>query len=128
MKRFTAMIVLLLLLGAMAFAGGTQEGAAAATAGATVDNAGVIELYATPADYEKATGKQVGAFKEAPMLEAMVTAGELPPLDQRLPREPLVIKPRDSVGSYGGTLRAVTHIPLSGADIQTTRAQRLVAP
>ena len=32
-------------------------------------------------------------YKEAPMLAEMVAKGELPPVDQRLPEEPLVITP-----------------------------------
>lgn len=42
-------------------------------------------------------------FREAESLKAKVDAGELPTLDQRLPEKPLVIKPHESVGTYGGT-------------------------
>ena len=35
----------------------------------------------------------------------MVKAGKLPPVDQRLPQEPMVLKPLRSVGKYGGTWR-----------------------
>ncbi|HEY8458689.1 MAG TPA: ABC transporter substrate-binding protein [Actinopolymorphaceae bacterium] len=45
--------------------------------------------------------------KEAPMLAARVRAGELPPLEQRLPKNPRVIQPRDNLGTYGGTWRTV---------------------
>ncbi len=44
-------------------------------------------------------------YNEAPMLAAMVRAGELPPVDERLPANPLVVEPFDSIGTYGGTLR-----------------------
>ena len=44
-------------------------------------------------------------FNEAPMLAALVKAGDLPPVEERLPKEPLVIKNTDSIGRYGGTLR-----------------------
>ena len=47
------------------------------------------------------------AYNEAPMLTALVDAGELPPLEQRLPEEPQVIEPLEKVGKYGGTLRSV---------------------
>lgn len=40
---------------------------------------------------------------QAPDLERKVRSGELPPLSQRLPAEPLVIPPVESVGRYGGT-------------------------
>ncbi len=46
-----------------------------------------------------------GEFHEAPMLAAKVAAGELPPVDERLPLEPLVIAPPESVGPYGGIWR-----------------------
>ena len=40
---------------------------------------------------------------EAPMLAALVEAGELPPVEQRLPAEPRVVQMVDSLGQYGGT-------------------------
>ncbi len=42
---------------------------------------------------------------EAPMLAELVKAGKLPPVEQRLPDEPLVVKPLREVGKYGGTWR-----------------------
>ena len=42
-------------------------------------------------------------YNEAPALAALVTAGQLPPVDERLPAEPLVVEPIDRVGEYGGT-------------------------
>jgi peptide/nickel transport system substrate-binding protein len=42
---------------------------------------------------------------EAPMLAELVKAGKLPPVEQRVPDEPLVIKPLESIGKYGGTWR-----------------------
>ncbi|SHH12725.1 ABC transporter substrate-binding protein [Cognatishimia maritima] len=44
-------------------------------------------------------------FKEAPELAEMVAAGTLPPVEERLPSEPLVLDVLDSIGEYGGTLR-----------------------
>ncbi len=41
--------------------------------------------------------------KEAPMLAELVARGELPPLEERLPAEPLVVEPYESIGKYGGT-------------------------
>lgn len=41
--------------------------------------------------------------KEAPALAEMVANGELPPLDERLPAEPLVVQV-DELGRYGGTM------------------------
>ncbi len=43
---------------------------------------------------------------EAPDLAAAVAAGTLPPLQERLPAEPLTVTPLDAVGTYGGTWRS----------------------
>ena len=43
------------------------------------------------------------AFNEAPQLAEMVAAGELPPVDERLPENPFMVLPVKSVGEYGGT-------------------------
>lgn len=42
-------------------------------------------------------------FVEAPDLAEMVEAGTLPPVDERLPQNPIVVQPIESVGEYGGT-------------------------
>jgi len=44
-------------------------------------------------------------FKESPMLAELVTAGKLPPVDQRLPENPVVVVPNNETGQYGGELR-----------------------
>jgi peptide/nickel transport system substrate-binding protein len=46
-------------------------------------------------------------FNEAPMLAEMVTAGDLPPVAERLPvqEDLLVIQPLNEIGKYGGTWR-----------------------
>ena len=51
----------------------------------------------------KATSK----YNEAPALTELVKAGKLPPVDQRLPLEPMVVKGLEGMGKYGGTLRGV---------------------
>src|SRR5439155_4006512 len=43
------------------------------------------------------------AAKEAPMLAERVAAGRLPALAERLPSDPLVVKPFEKPGRYGGT-------------------------
>lgn len=48
--------------------------------------------------------------KEAPTLAAKVKAGELPPVEERLPKDPLVVQPNESIGVYGGVL----HLRLAG--------------
>jgi peptide/nickel transport system substrate-binding protein len=74
-----------------------------------------VEPTATPVPVTAPTGK------EAPALEALVAAGTLPPLDERLPTQPFVVGPGVlvvqehldwEVGTYeGGILRAVTTNP-----------------
>ena len=44
------------------------------------------------------------AFGESPMLTALVESGKLPPVDERLPIDPLVVNPPE-IGEYGGELR-----------------------
>ena len=41
-------------------------------------------------------------YNEAPMLAEMVANGQLPPVDERLPLNPLVITPEEEIGDYGG--------------------------
>ncbi|GAA5029076.1 ABC transporter substrate-binding protein [Actinopolymorpha pittospori] len=48
------------------------------------------------------------ATKEAPALTSQVKAGKLPPLEQRLPSEPLVLEPTERVGVYGGRWHTCT--------------------
>jgi peptide/nickel transport system substrate-binding protein len=44
-------------------------------------------------------------YHEAPMLADLVAAGTLPPVEERLPKNPRVITPYSEVGEYGGTWR-----------------------
>ncbi len=44
-------------------------------------------------------------YKEAPMLADLVSAGKLPPVDQRLPDNPVVVANASETGKYGGELR-----------------------
>ncbi|NPV07724.1 MAG: ABC transporter substrate-binding protein [Anaerolineae bacterium] len=54
------------------------------------------EATATPA----ATEAPVSRYQEAPSLAAKVAAGELPPVEERLPAEPDVVVPFQEVGQY----------------------------
>ena len=56
------------------------------------------ELVLDPARWPK-------KFSEAPMLAELVKAGKLPPVTERLPAEPLVVKPVHAIGRYGGNWR-----------------------
>ena len=48
-----------------------------------------------------------GRFNEAPILEARVLNGSLPPVSDRLSAEPVVVTPVEELGRYGGTWRRV---------------------
>ncbi len=60
--------------------------------------------------------KPAVVYKEAPALTELVKAGKIPPLDQRIPKEPFIVGPGVIVaakdlpdwkpGKYGGTLRS----------------------
>jgi peptide/nickel transport system substrate-binding protein len=56
------------------------------------------ELVLDPAKWPK-------KFSEAPMLAELVKQGKLPPVEQRVPQEPMVVKPVHGIGRYGGTWR-----------------------
>jgi peptide/nickel transport system substrate-binding protein len=49
--------------------------------------------------------KQPTRLTEAPQLAELVKAGKLPPVAERVGRDPLVIKPLHEIGKYGGTWR-----------------------
>ncbi|MCY4070775.1 MAG: ABC transporter substrate-binding protein [Chloroflexi bacterium] len=68
-----------------------------------------------------ATGQDM--YNEAPSLAEMVAAGELPPVDERLPDEPLVIEPVEEIGQYGGTWRAVDNNDSNGWTQMTINAE-----
>src|SRR5262249_2563771 len=44
-------------------------------------------------------------YKESPILDEMVKAGKLPPVEQRLPADPLVVPVVEKAGQYGGVWR-----------------------
>ncbi len=101
------------------WAAGGEEGAEEAPAASSREAEGPVRtgefvtgdyLWATLGDYEQATGNTISEFDEAPMLREQVNAGELPPVEQRLPAggDVMVVKPYEQVGQYGGILRTVT--------------------
>ncbi len=50
-------------------------------------------------------GAPVTTFSEAPELAERVASGELPPVEDRLPEEPLIVPTIERIGQYGGTWR-----------------------
>ncbi|MFO7696971.1 MAG: ABC transporter substrate-binding protein [Anaerolineae bacterium] len=61
-------------------------------------------------------------FKESPMLAQRVAAGQLPPVEERLPDEPRISEIIEEIGTYGGTLVVGdTTTSLRGNDTATTQ-------
>jgi len=81
--------------------------------------------YATLEEYEKVTGKKITKLSEAPILRTKVAAGELPPVEERLPKEPMVVEPIEEIGQYGGNLRTAC---LGTADVATIYVPFLTEP
>ena len=113
--RRLALAAILCVPVALAGAAGQEEGSTAASGGGMAASAEVQAaidsgtwVWATLADYEQDTGTRITSFGEAPMLAVMVAGGELPPVEERISEEPLVINPFDEIGSYGGTLRTAS--------------------
>jgi len=67
--------------------------------------------YPTIKGYEKATGKKITKFNEAPMLQELVKQGKLPSVEKRLPEEPAVVEPIEEIGQYGGTWKRAALSP-----------------
>ena len=50
-------------------------------------------------------GPRPTTYSEAPELAKRVAKGELPPVEERLPEEPLIVPTIERIGQYGGTWR-----------------------
>lgn len=72
-------------------------------------------------EYEILTGKKITKFNEAPMLADLVKQGKLPPVEKRLPEDPLVIEPIEEIGRYGGELKSAALGPAAFSDIEHAR-------
>ena len=60
------------------------------------------------------------------MLAERVAAGELPPVEERLPAEPVVVEPLDAIGTYGGELAGPSTSPTCcGWDVSEMVMQKL---
>ncbi|MEM7133899.1 MAG: ABC transporter substrate-binding protein [Chloroflexota bacterium] len=132
-KRITYLLILILAFTLSACVSGGQE---AAPAEAQPEADGAAEESQSEADESAA---EPSAFQEAPMLTAMVEAGELPPQAERLPTEPFVVGPGVLLteealpdwqpGEYGGTLRMAHFRPGWNPDIFViTNEPLLIAP
>ena len=118
--KHVLMIVALLVVGSgLAVAGGQEDASAGSTAPA-------------------AAASGAGGYQEAPMLAERVAAGELPPVNERLPENPLVLTLERSaapdgmldelkVGSYGGTVRLINLAPNFAPEMYFMTIETLLA-
>ena len=117
MKRF---IFALVLIATMMFV----------SAGAIAQDMGELVYpfqYADLDAFTAVTGNAMGSYGEAPMLAARVAAGELPPVEERLPAQPVVVQPLEAVGEYGGELAGPSTNPTCcGWDALEMRLQKLL--
>lgn len=72
------------------------------------------------------SGAAFAQYKEAPILAEKVAAGELPPVEERLPENPLVIVPIEEVGVYGGLIRMAHRGPSDSTGYYRTVREPLV--
>src|SRR5881397_1134081 len=92
---------LTLTLAVGALSGVVAAGALAQGGGKTSSYIGKLEGPEVVTDPAKAPK----TFKEAPQLAELVKAGKLPPVQEGIGQDPLVVKPLREIGKYGGTWR-----------------------
>ncbi|MGQ9631635.1 MAG: ABC transporter substrate-binding protein [bacterium] len=106
-------LVILVLLSAL----GLTVGVVSTAKASFVPSPGVsVVLYATPEEYQKATGKRITSFNEAPQLKELVSKGQLPPVERRLPKDYMVYEVEE-IGQYGGDLKTASVGPRGGHDL-----------
>jgi ABC-type transport system substrate-binding protein len=93
-SRLTVVLVVAVLCGAIA-AGALAQGAGKSSLIGKLEGP---EVVTDPAKFPK-------SFSESPQLAALVKAGKLPPVAERVGQDPLVIKPLHEIGKYGGNWR-----------------------
>ena len=101
-----------------------------ATVAGNPDLAGKYPQQFELSEFQELAGCEL-SFKENPEiadLNAKIRGNpELPPLAERLPEEPLVIAPYDSIGTYGGTLDVLSNATEAGtSDFLSVRHVNLV--
>ncbi|MEZ4633618.1 MAG: ABC transporter substrate-binding protein [Caldilineaceae bacterium] len=109
------MLAVLLVVSMLAVGCGSRPELPDAAAPAAEEAAAPAAEEAAPAEAEPAAAAETGerntktewdgTYNEAPMLKEMVAAGSIPAVEERLPAEPLIVEPYESIGKYGGTWR-----------------------
>lgn len=103
LRVLMTLIALMLVTGILAACGG--EAVPEVDLGTTTEETEADEsAEAADDEGEEAMAADPDA-KEAPQFAAMVEAGDLPPLAERLPLNPAVVEPVESLGEYGGIWR-----------------------
>jgi peptide/nickel transport system substrate-binding protein len=104
-RKLIALIVALTLTSVMAFAtGGTEQSTPETTTSTMTAEMGYDTLRYSVAEWEAESGKTL-TYKEAPSL---ASNSALPPVAERVGKEPMVVLPVESIGTYGGTWRRAT--------------------
>ncbi len=107
MKRITTLVAGILALGVSATAVMSDAMMTAAPDAPGFDAQGKVSFVGI-ADIQEY--KALPAYSEPDFVKALVDAGKLPPVADRLPKEPLVYKTgnmKDGVGVYGDVMRHV---------------------
>ena len=92
------LVCLLITLVALALAGGVARQASAQAGGSLM---GQLEGPRVVSDRQRFPGQ----YHEAPALADLVQQGKLPPVQERIGSDPLVIEPVREIGKYGGIWR-----------------------
>ena len=78
-------------------------------------------LHAEGQDGSGAPPPTIFGYNEAPMLAALVAADELPPVEERISDDPLVVEAIEQIGTYGGTLNEATRFVIGGTSIRSAQ-------
>jgi peptide/nickel transport system substrate-binding protein len=124
-----------LLLSVVALTALASGASAASCPAVTVADMMGVNAGAYPQQYELSEFEaladctlEFSANPEAAALNARIRGnGDLPPLADRLPSEPLVVAPYDAIGTYGGTLDVLSNATEAGtSDFLSVRHVNLV--
>lgn len=103
----------------------TDENSNACPVSTVIDNKGLVSEFPQQFELEELDCEMV--FTDNPLFADQVADGNLPVVEERLPKDVLVVQPYEEIGKYGGTLRGAAVAPESGtAEILSWRHVNLV--